>query len=86
MQDDSLPSVPWDLYAVELGIFTSYADQLGPMEVVDSDMIQSPLALCTVRTMRDQRKIWISIAYNRSSTEDYKDVEGLGEDGKENAE
>jgi hypothetical protein len=51
--------------AVELGVYTSYAGRLGPLEVVDSRSLQAPLALCTVRMKRDRKKIWISLSYDK---------------------
>ncbi|KAG9118540.1 hypothetical protein FRC07_006898 [Ceratobasidium sp. 392] len=78
VRDDNLPRFPWDIRAVELGIYTAYADQLGALEVVDSEKIQAPLALCIVRTKRHRTKVWIAVMYEKGGMED--DDEGVAEE------
>lgn len=54
--------------AVELGIYVSHANRLGPLEVVCTSQIQAPLALCTVQLRRPRIKVWISVSYDKASS------------------
>ncbi|KAF8595852.1 hypothetical protein BDV93DRAFT_456040 [Ceratobasidium sp. AG-I] len=51
--------------AVDLGTYTSSADLLGQLEVIDSNYLQSPLAFSAVCLNRGNHNIWLTISHER---------------------
>ncbi|TDL13640.1 hypothetical protein BD410DRAFT_872916 [Rickenella mellea] len=62
MSDDLLPDVPWALRAIDLGVGTWYAHELGELEVVDLCRLTGQLILASANIKGVA--MWITIAHD----------------------
>ncbi|KAE9404131.1 hypothetical protein BT96DRAFT_989625 [Gymnopus androsaceus JB14] len=74
---EGVPRMPWDLYATVLGIYTSFANDLGPLEIISASDIDCPLALIPVSHFMTQRNLWISVSFDHTGAEPEEDFDEL---------
>ncbi|KAF8997092.1 hypothetical protein BDQ17DRAFT_1429299 [Cyathus striatus] len=65
--DDAIPSMPWDLYATDLGSYVVYANRFGAPSVVPTSSIFSPVVVIpiTSNTLPDT-PLWVVLSLDRT--------------------
>ncbi|RXW19193.1 hypothetical protein EST38_g6659 [Candolleomyces aberdarensis] len=67
--DNRIPDMPWNLFASVLGIYTSYAEQYHPPEIIPASDIDCPLALIPAKHFSTNVDLWISVSFDHVSIE-----------------
>ncbi|KAL7283633.1 hypothetical protein ACG7TL_003069 [Trametes sanguinea] len=88
--DPMLPTMPWDLYAPDLGVYVVEQDKYGAAEIVPTSTLAAAVALIPVRlnNLAHDRPLWVVHSFDRSGIEPADDwietavQELLGEPGE----